>query len=170
MRVLSIIILVLFSSSLYSQISTSFSFGSLGSENGSSNVFTGPVVIDGANECMTIQNGINLLVKENSKGVFRLGCSTKDVNDVVFLNIFPNPSSDFIVLKSLQKGVLGTRFEVDLQDAKGANLFQKSVTLTELVHGYRIDLGGLANGLYLIKVYSDKRLYTHKIIKTGNLR
>jgi hypothetical protein len=119
---------------------------------------------------MTLQNGINLLVQENSKSVFRLGCSTKDVNEVIFFNIFPNPSSDFIVLKSLQKSVLGTRFEVDLQDAKGANLFQKSVTLTELVHGYRIDLGVLANGLYLVKVYSDKQLYTYKIIKTGNLR
>jgi hypothetical protein len=170
MKIFYVIILVLLSTSLYSQISTSFSFGSLGAENGSSNVYTGPVVIDGANECMTLQNGINLLVKENEKGLFRLGCSTKDMNEAISFIIFPNPSTDFIVLKAGQKNFVGNRFDVDILDVRGANLFQKTITLTELIRGYRIDLGGVANGFYLVKLYADKQLHTFKFIKTGNLR
>jgi len=168
MKILYIIILVLFSTSLYSQISTSFSFGSLGFENGSSNVFTGPVVIDASNDCMTLQNGINLWVNDNVKGLFRLGCNTKDLNEVISFNVFPNPTNDYIVLKSAQNNTLGNRFTVDLQDIRGVNLFQKNITITELIRGYRIELKGLANGFYLVKLYSDKQLHTFRFIKTGN--
>lgn len=169
MRILFLNIVFLICSPVYSQISTSFSFGSLGVENGSSNVFTGPIVIDGSNDCMTLQNGINLLVKENAKGLFKLGCRVKDVNEGIAFTIFPNPSNDFVVVKSEQKSVIANRFEITLQDIHGANIFQRNLSLAEMKQGYRIAIGNLANGFYLVKVYSDNQLHTYKLIKTGNL-
>lgn len=166
----TILIIVLFHSPVLGQINTSFSFGSLGSENNANSQFTGPIVIDGRNECLTLQNGLNPMIKENSTGIFKMGCRPKTDRGQISFNIFPNPSKDYIIIKSSQFHMLDEMITVNLQDIRGALIFQQKIKAELLNDGFRMDTKQFPNGLYLIKAYSNNQYHTFKFIKTGNLQ
>ena len=171
MRLVStILIIVLLHSPVQGQINTTFSFGSLGSENNANSQFTGPIVIDGRNECLTLQNGLNPMIKEKSTGIFKMGCSLKTDRGLVSFSIFPNPSRDFIIIKSNQFHMLDEMVIINLQDITGALIFQEKISSDLLNVGFRMDTRQLPNGLYLIKTYSNNLYNTYKFIKTGNLQ
>jgi hypothetical protein len=152
------------------QINTSFSFGSLGSENNANSQFTGPIIIDGRNECLTLQNGLNPMIKENSTGIFKMGCSLRTDRELISFNIFPNPSKDHIIIKSNQFHMLDEMVIINLQDIRGALIFQQKINSDLLNDGFRMETRQLPNGLYLIKAYSNNLYHTFKFIKTGNLQ
>jgi hypothetical protein len=166
----TILIIVLLHSPVLGQINTSFSFGSLGSENNANSQFTGPIVIDGRNECLTLQNGLNPMIKENSTGIFKMGCNPKTDRGFISFNIFPNPSKDHIIIKSNQFHMLEEMVIINLQDIRGALIFHEKISADLLNVGFRMDTKQLPNGLYLIKAYSNNQYYTYKFIKTGNLQ
>jgi len=168
--VATILIIVLLHSPVLGQINTTFSFGSLGSENNANSQFTGPIVIDGRNECLTLQNGLNPMIKENSTGIFKLGCRLKNDLGVVAFNIFPNPSKDYVIVKSNLFHLMDEIVIINLQDIRGAVIFQEKISSDVLNIGFRINTERLPNGLYLIKTYSTNLYNTYKFIKTGNLQ
>lgn len=150
------------------QINTTFSFGSLGVENATTSIFTGPLVMEGQTQCLTLQNGVNLILNNNANGIFKLGCKINGVKENLKFTLFPNPSNDYFITKTDHGYLLDSKIDLSIQDIRGTVVFDEEVNPSQLKQGYRINTARFANGLYLIKVITSKETHTYKLIKTGN--
>ncbi len=67
------------------------------------------------------------------------------------LQVFPNPTNDFIYIRSLDK----------IDRVEVYNLIGKQVLVTTKTD--KVDLGRLAKGMYLVKIYSEQKFNVKKI-------
>lgn len=85
------------------------------------------------------------------------GCSNlTSVSNRTFtddITVFPNPTSQFIQFNTNKS------FEIELYDATGQMIFSKMGMPNEL-----IDVSRFSNGVYIIKIKIDKKIYFEKII------
>ena len=72
------------------------------------------------------------------------------------INIFPNPTSDLIVIESS----LGKPCSIEVYDIYG-----KSISTSQLVNETTIDISVLSNGIYILEVSDGNYSYTERIIK-----
>jgi Secretion system C-terminal sorting domain len=86
-----------------------------------------------------------------SKVVLVVGTKNKDA-----LYVYPNPSSSFVQISAatLIKQVV-------LINAEGKTMFQKTLQNT---NNYQLPLNGIAKGIYVVKVVTEKNILTNKII------
>ncbi|MCH2043052.1 MAG: T9SS type A sorting domain-containing protein [Saprospiraceae bacterium] len=78
-------------------------------------------------------------------------------NEAFKVNIFPNPSQNFVNVQ-LENG--GTQSQLELWTMNG-QLIQQQV----LEHTLELDITMLPKGIYLIKIQNEKGSYTQKLIK-----
>jgi len=79
------------------------------------------------------------------------------------VSVFPNPATDIVKLKILQKEP--GNYSYSVFDLSGKNLINMNFTNSET----EISLGFLIPSTYLMKIYDEKReLKTFKIVKTNN--
>lgn len=79
------------------------------------------------------------------------------------VSVFPNPATDIVKLKILQKEP--RNYSYSIFDLSGKNLINKSFSKSEI----EISLGFLLPSTYILKIYDENReLKTFKIIKTTN--
>ncbi|GEM_PF-3370986 len=108
------------------------------------------------NDCFSISGGRTSQVSSSRSNIARshqvLGI--EDFKDG--LNVFPNPSNEFINVK-LQNGQLQ---EYELLSAIG-----RIVKSGKLNNSGRIDLKDVSKGVYLLKVFSTKGIISEKIVK-----
>ncbi|HSD05909.1 LamG-like jellyroll fold domain-containing protein [Flavobacterium sp.] len=83
--------------------------------------------------------------------------STKQFDNAVKLNISPNPTSDFVNVE----GFNTFNATAEIYDLNGRKLFSENVSQTQNI----ISLKKLSNGVYFIKIISDKGITTNKVIK-----
>ncbi|MCE3294832.1 MAG: hypothetical protein K0R65_546 [Crocinitomicaceae bacterium] len=76
----------------------------------------------------------------------------------VSLNVFPNPSSDFIQLKTSNGSEIT---EVEIRDATGKNVFSESAFDSERT---RIDVSSYKTGIYFVKVNAGGKFYTEQLV------
>jgi hypothetical protein len=67
-------------------------------------------------------------------------------NDIYFMDFYPNPSSDYIVIQSN----LDQKINVKITDPSG-----KIVLELNTLNGGKIDLQSISTGTYLVKMSSD---------------
>jgi len=87
------------------------------------------------------------------------------IGDIVGLNetqvntslIYPNPVSDYL---NIELGMDDIKINVEVFDILG-----KTVFATQIENRATLDVSNLANGIYLIKLYSDKYTEVRKFIK-----
>jgi hypothetical protein len=79
--------------------------------------------------------------------------ATQEISKNVF-NIYPNPSSDFININTKEKVN-----NIEIYDATGRKV------ISDIVSKNQIDIRNLANGVYYIRINTDKNNLTSKFIK-----
>ena len=85
--------------------------------------------------------------------------AVKEIEENNPLKVIPNPVQEKLWL-SLERGTQ-TRAQVQLFDAQG-KLIQSELFQT-LAHAQLMDVSGLKNGIYLLKVVQDGRQYIRRI-------
>ena len=87
--------------------------------------------------------------------------SALSVNDLAKydtdLEIYPNPSSDYIFIKSNKNN--SSNYVVNLSDAAGKLMFSKAV------NSNKIDIKSLAKGIYFLTIKTERRIKSFKIVK-----
>jgi hypothetical protein len=69
------------------------------------------------------------------------------------LHIYPNPATDEVVIA----GLLGGE-RIELYEMSG-----KLLQLQASMQGQRLDVSHLHTGIYLLRIVSDERFFTHKL-------
>lgn len=84
-----------------------------------------------------------------------LSVKQENLNDLVDVNVFPNPTSEFI------------NIQVDNQQIKNIKIFNligKEVFTAE-TNNQPINVSELSKGIYIVKVKTDKKIFSKKIVK-----
>ena len=79
------------------------------------------------------------------------------------VNIFPNPSSDIFNIE-LQDSYLGET-KVTVADELGRVIVEQSINKDKELMNCKFDLSNYSNGIYFVKIQSDKKTTTKRIVK-----
>jgi uncharacterized repeat protein (TIGR03803 family) len=96
---------------------------------------------------------------DNNKGtIFKYQYTTSKVDKLSnsYINIYPNPTTDFLILNSKNK-----IDKIEISDISSKLIFSKNVNNNTL----KIETSNLANGIYFIKTYVNNETFTNKIVK-----
>jgi hypothetical protein len=77
--------------------------------------------------------------------------------------VFPNPASSYVDV-SFNSSKQGN-YSITVYVLQGTLLLQKSGAGTVGYHSVRVDIGSLANGMYLVKLATGNQSYLSKLVK-----
>lgn len=153
------------------QLNGSFAFGGLTMEATSGSTFSGPLAFEGKNDCLTLQNGVSVLLSiENKGGSFKMVCKGIGQEKLAAVAVFPNPASAFAMLQSSDFAETNDPVEVVLMDIRGKVVHQQHTRGGQLKTGLQLPVSQLSGGLYMLRLTSGQTIQTFKIIKTGTLK
>ena len=145
-----------------SQITIGYSIGVFG-ENLKIDSYSNPLAIT-STTCIQVTNGVAKFLI-SGKGVYLNACAVKETEVKLNILVAPNPATEYTVVKFGTKLQHQERFNIQLFDGAG-QLVQKHVTTqSQLLAGFKITTGNLAQGIYFIKVFSSTINEVVKIIK-----
>jgi len=78
------------------------------------------------------------------------------------IHIYPNPANDFLNIDLLMSEA--NEYEVKIVDPQGKTIIRNSFENTDGKTSYKMNLNGLANGIYYIVISSDQFIKTEKLI------
>jgi hypothetical protein len=145
-----------------SQISIGYSIGVFG-ENLKIDSYSNPLAITSAT-CIQITNGVSKFLI-SGKGVYLNACAVKETEIKLNILVAPNPATEYTVVKFGTKLQNQERFNIQLFNAAGQLVQKHTTTQSQLLEGFRITTGNLAQGIYFIKVFSSSINEVVKIIK-----
>jgi hypothetical protein len=99
------------------------------------------------------------IILTNQEGVYwfqnnlTLGINEDEL--ISSINIYPNPSSDFVIIRS-ENQIINS---IQLFDLKGRKIE------FDLVDPNKIEIDNLSSGVYIIKIRTDKGTLNRKLIK-----
>ena len=145
-----------------SQISIGYSIGVFG-ENFKIDSYSNPLAVS-SKSCIQVTNGVAKFLV-SGKGLYLNACAVKETEIKLNILVAPNPATEYTVIKFGTKLQHQERFNIQLFDGAG-QLVQKHVTTqSQLLAGFKINTGNLAQGIYFIKVFSSTINEVVKIIK-----
>ena len=145
-----------------SQISIGYSIGVFG-ENLKIDSYSNPLAIT-SKTCIQITNGVSKFLI-SGKGVYLNACAVKETEIKLNIVVAPNPATEYTVVKFGTKLQNQERFNIQLYNAAGQLVQKHTTTQSQLLEGFRITTGNLAQGIYFIKVFSSTINEVVKIIK-----
>jgi hypothetical protein len=145
-----------------SQISIGYSIGVFG-ENLKIDSYSNPLAIT-SKTCIQITNGVSKFLI-SGKGVYLNACAVKETEIKLNILVAPNPATEYTVVKFGTKLQNQERFNIQLYNAAGQLVQKHTTTQSQLLEGFRITTGNLAQGIYFIKVFSSTINEVVKIIK-----
>jgi len=165
------LLLTILSGSVNAQLNGSFAFGGLLLDGATGSSFSGPLAFDGKNDCLTLRNGVSVLMSiENNGGTFKMICKGVESEKSAAVSVFPNPSSTFTMLQSADFAGSNQPVEVMLMDIRGKVVHQQNIRGEQLKSGLQLPVSQLSGGLYMLRLSSGQTIQTFKIIKTGTLK
>ena len=145
-----------------SLISIGYSIGVFG-ENLKIDSYSNPLAVS-SKSCIQVTNGVAKFLV-SGKGLYLNACAVKETEIKLNILVAPNPATEYTILKFGTKLQHQERFNIQLFDGAG-QLVQKHVTTqSQLLAGFKITTGNLAQGIYFIKVFSSTINEVVKIIK-----
>lgn len=162
MKYILTILFVLLVGFAQSQISIGYSIGVFG-ENLKIDSYSNPLAITSAT-CIQITNGVSKFLI-SGKGVYLNACAVKETEIKLNILVAPNPATEYTVVKFGTKLQNQERFNIQLFNAAGQLVQKHTTTQSQLLEGFRITTGNLAQGIYFIKVFSSSINEVVKIIK-----
>jgi hypothetical protein len=162
--------LIMLSAQASAQFGGSFAIGGL-SMDGMGSSFSGPLAFDGKNDCLTLQNGVSVLLSiENKGGTFKMICKDMPSPNTAAVSVFPNPASSYTMLQSAAFAASSQPVEVQLLDVHGMVVHRQQIRGEQLKSGLQLPVSQLSGGLYMLRLTSGQTTQTFKIIKTGTLK
>lgn len=104
-----------------------------------------------------VDHGVALFSFNADEGIICI-----DENQDFDLLVYPNPARSFINVHL--KEPLDNNAFVNILDVRGRRISGKSSDLESGTRGFRIDLSGLAAGLYFVQMIEGEKIYTEKFI------
>jgi hypothetical protein len=127
-------------------------------------IFVSPNLVDGTTYYYRVR-AANAIGFSNYSNVLEVVFTTGINENSAFnsINIYPNPSEDIFNIE-LQDDYLGET-KITLVDELGRIVYTESINKTKGILSSRIDLSNKSNGVYFLKINSDKKTTTKRIVK-----
>lgn len=151
----SLVVVLLISTTLPAQIRNAYNLGSIGMTGTINPVFSGPVVITGAN-CFVLTNGVKTFDLPQV-GYFSTACQLiLQKETMINLLAYPNPVYNNLTVVAVDKTQLVADKEIQLQllDVQGRVIQTYNTNIKAINLGYKIPMSNLASGVYYIKAVS----------------
>ena len=164
MKQLIIIILLSICISAQSQISISYSLGSIGG-NMKTSTYSSPILING-DKCIKVTNSISKF-SASKKGDFYSTCSVNiDFSKIqIQLALAPNPVNTYTILRCVGRLQNDSKFSVMVFNNSGQPVYSAEANQQQMLTGLRLDLASLVTGVYFVQVSSSSVLSTLKFLK-----
>ena len=166
---ISLVVVLLISTTLSAQIRNAYNLGSIGFSGTINPVFSGPVVITGAN-CFVLSNGVKTFDLPQV-GYFSNACKLiLPQAPGVRLTAYPNPVINSVIVQSANQTQLNAEGLIQLQllDMQGRIVQLYSTDSKQLNLGYHIPMSQLASGGYYIKaIIGTNNIQVLYIIKSN---
>ena len=156
------ILFILIVGSAQSQISIGYSIGVFG-ENLKIDSYSNPLAIT-STTCIQVTNGVAKFLI-SGKGIYLNACAVKETDIKLNILVAPNPATEYTVVKFGTKLQNQERFNIQLFNGAGQLVQKHTTTQSQLLTGFKIATGNLAQGIYFIKVFSSSINEVVKIIK-----
>lgn len=162
---LVLLLLMLGSLKLQAQISLNYSIGFVGENfDKSSNIYSGSFILENE-KCIVVSNGISKY-NYSTLGKFENKCILNyNINPTIEFNVFPNPTNDFVIVKTSSQFVRNDKFNIVIYNILGQQLEHRRMESSMLKDGLKISLKYLSAGWYTIIVSSEKFVQSFKILK-----
>ena len=165
----SLVLVLLISTTLSAQIRNAYNLGSIGMTGTISPVFSGPVVITGAN-CFVLTNGVKTFDLPQV-GYFSTACKLLlEQASGLRLTSYPNPVINNLTVQTTSQTQLLVEKEIQLQllDVQGRLIQTYNTDSKGINQGYKIPMSNLASGGYYIKAVSGtNNIQVLSIIKSN---
>jgi hypothetical protein len=163
------VLVLLISTTLSAQIRNAYNLGSIGMTGNISPVFSGPVVITGAN-CFVLTNGVKTFDLPQV-GYFSTACKLLlEQESMINLLAYPNPVYSTLTVVSVENRKILTDKDIQLQlsDVQGRIIQTYNTDSKGINLGYKIPMLNLASGAYYIKAISNSTIIqTLSILKSN---
>ena len=165
----SLVVVLLISTTLPAQIRNAYNLGSIGMTGTINPVFSGPVVITGAN-CFVLTNGVKTFDLPQV-GYFSTACKLLlQEESGLRLTSYPNPVINNLTVQTTSQTQLLADKEIQLQllDVQGRVIQTYNTDIKGINLGYKIPMSNLASGGYYIKAVSGtNNIQVLSIIKSN---
>ena len=119
------------------------------------------------NACIDVQTGIAVLNGPRGNGLFAFNCEVTMRINSLGVKLFPNPVNHFAKIKLNNTPPLTETFNLSIWTAEGALIRTQKETGYNLFQGLTIDLSGLTNGTFILKIESPAFIDAIKFIKAN---
>ena len=117
--------------------------------------------------CIDVQSGVAVLNGKRGNGQFAMNCEVTMKINSLGVRLFPNPVNHNTKIKLNNTPPLTETFSLSIWTTEGALIRSQKETGYNLFQGLNIDLGGLTNGAYILKIESQKYMDAIKFIKAN---
>ena len=167
--VCSLLFVLMIGTTLSAQIRNAYNLGSIGMTGTINPVFSGPVVITGAN-CFVLTNGVKTFDLPQG-GYFSTACKLLlQEESGLRLTSYPNPVINNLTVQTTSQTQLLADKEIQLQllDMQGRVIQTYNTDSKGINQGYKIPMSNLASGGYYIKAISGtNNIQVLSIIKSN---
>ena len=117
--------------------------------------------------CIDVQSGVAVLNGKRGNGQFAMNCEVTMKINSLGVRLFPNPVNHITKIKLNNTPPLTETFSLSIWTTEGALIRSQKETGYNLFQGLNIDLSGLTNGAYILKIESQKYMEAIKFIKAN---
>jgi hypothetical protein len=117
--------------------------------------------------CIDVQTGIAVMNGPRGNGQFAINCEVTMKINSLGVRLFPNPVNHFAKIKLNNTPPLAENFNLSIWTAEGMLIRTQKETGYNLFQGLTIDLSGLTNGTYILKIESPAYVDAIKFIKAN---
>lgn len=117
--------------------------------------------------CVDVQTGLAVLNGPRGNGQFSMNCEVTMKLNSLGVRLFPNPVHQYATLKLNNTPPLTELFNLSIWNAQGGLISTQKETGYHLFQGLNIDLSGLINGTYVLKIESPAFVDAIKFIKAN---
>ncbi len=117
--------------------------------------------------CIDVQSGVAVLNGKRGNGQFTMNCEVTMKINSLGVRLFPNPVNHITKIKLNNTPPLTETFSLSIWTTEGALIRSQKETGYNLFQGLNIDLSGLTNGAYILKIESQSYMDAIKFIKAN---
>ena len=117
--------------------------------------------------CIDVQSGVAVLNGKRGNGQFAMNCEVTMKINSLGVRLFPNPVNHITKIKLNNTPPLTETFSLSIWTTEGALIRSQKETGYNLFQGLNIDLSGLTNGAYILKIESQSYMDAIKFIKAN---
>ena len=117
--------------------------------------------------CIDVQSGVAVLNGQRGNGQFTMNCEVTMKINSLGVRLFPNPVNHITKIKLNNTPPLTETFSLSIWTTEGALIRSQKETGYNLFQGLNIDLSGLTNGAYILKIESQNYMDSIKFIKAN---